>query len=130
VEADPDPDEPYACRKFGFELTFPASLVLGQPECLHREISFALAQTLRCATRQHWALVLSMLEEPMARWERRRRGQATEEECDRKWDALLKPYLRAYQQEVTQILRRWGFVDAAADPQAAPRGGKRAAEEA
>jgi hypothetical protein len=83
VEADPDPDEPGTCRNFGFELTFQACLVLDESHRLRGEIACALAQTLRCATRRHWALQLSKLEEPMERWERRQHGQATEQACRR-----------------------------------------------
>jgi hypothetical protein len=130
VESDPDPDEPYVCRKFGFELRFPAGQVLGPPEGLSREIALALVETFRYATRQHSALALSMLEEPIERWERRRQCKATEEEYDRKWAALLKPYRRAYEQEVAEILGRWGLGDGAVDQHAASGGCKRANKEA
>jgi hypothetical protein len=100
-----------------------------EPHRLRREIACALAQTLRCATRQHWALQLSMLEEPMERWERRQHGQATEEACERKWQALVKPYLRAYEHEMTEILGRWGLLDVAAHFGSASGGHTRASDE-
>lgn len=54
---------------WGTELTFPTSLVAGQPHLLQFEIARTLAQSYRLATSEHWSLILEVIEEPLERWE-------------------------------------------------------------
>lgn len=98
-----------ACERFGHELIFPAPLIEEHADRLPGEIIRVLAQVYRLATRAHDGLVLSMLEEPMDRWERRRGAKATDAGRDAKWAALEKAFLRRHDAETAQLLGRWGL---------------------
>jgi hypothetical protein len=92
----------------GRELTFATSD--GDVGALRGMIARALAMVLRVATRAHWSLILRALEQPFARWERGQPAAGSDEsEADRVWGKLEKHYLRLLEQELTQILQRWGI---------------------
>src|SRR5262249_28600035 len=97
------------CDGLGHHLTFPNSLVTEHEDLLPAMIARTLAQALRYATRAHWALYLRVIDGPMDRWEARRGKQATDAARDARLGKLEGAYLRAFEVEVTHILRGWGF---------------------
>jgi hypothetical protein len=74
------------------------------------EIGLALAQVHRFATREHWGLVLSALEEPVARWEKRQK-KVTEASRSKKWDELEAAFLRKHEAALNQLVRGWGLAE-------------------
>jgi hypothetical protein len=61
------------------------------------------------ATRRHWGLYLELVEERMENWEKRHGKKADEAARERKLDVLEAAHLRAYDAELEQRLRGWGF---------------------
>jgi len=100
-------------HKFGNVLDFPVSLVAGQSHRLAFQIARTLAQALRYATRAHWRLVNQLIERPLDRWERQQRARVTDTARNKKLDILEAEYLRAYESEMAQIIRRWGLEELA-----------------
>jgi hypothetical protein len=116
-------DETTVCSKFGHTLTFSWSLVADHPERLQLVIARTLAKVHRQATGQHWRLVVDMVEDPLAAWEARQKKEVTDAARNRKLDVLEPPYLRAYEAEITQLVRSWGLLDCQArQPKRAGRG--------
>jgi hypothetical protein len=95
--------------QLGHEMNFPVALVVEQPHRLPLVIARTLAQVFMLATRRHWRLVVSKIEEPLARWERSQGARVTEAARDERLDVLEAEYLRAHEAEVAQVLRRWGL---------------------
>ncbi len=91
----------------GMEISFPATLVIGQPHRLLLEIARTLAQVYRLATREHWGLVLEQIEEPLQLWERHEGARATESQRDKLVKALEAEYLEKYEASVLKIVRAW-----------------------
>jgi hypothetical protein len=91
-------------------LTFPASLVTEHEDLLPAVIARTLALALRYASRAHWALYLKVIDGPMDRWEARHGRRATDAARDARLGRLEESYLRAFEEEVAQILRGWGFA--------------------
>jgi hypothetical protein len=98
------------CDGLGHHLTFPTSLVTEHEALLPAVIARTLALALRYATRAHWALYLKVIDGPMDRWEARHGKRATDAARDARLGRLEGAYLRAYEEEVAQILRGWGFA--------------------
>jgi hypothetical protein len=108
-DIDP-PDDTYAIvSRLGHELTFPLAVVAERPDRLPLTIARALAQVHLHATRRHWGLALEIVEEPLARWERRMGQKTTDASRDAKIDRLEAAHRRAYEKEIAAILTRWGF---------------------
>lgn len=103
-------DDELLCAKSGHELTFPDSLAADHPDRPRAVIARALALVMRLANRRHWQLVQELIQVPLEAWERSR-GRVSDAARDRKLDVLEKPYLRAYEAEVREILSRWGFAE-------------------
>jgi hypothetical protein len=104
---------PPACDRLGHRLTFavvPADEPAGRLPLL---IARALAQAHLFATRRHWALAIDLIEEPLARWEKRRGKDADDAARERKLDLLEAAHRKAYEGELEQRLRAWGFADPA-----------------
>jgi hypothetical protein len=97
-----------ACDRLGYELNFPLAWISCPADWLRYEIARALAIIHRCATRVHWRLAYSMIEEPLARWEKRQ-GKITEAALEKKHDSLEKKYLKVYEEQVAEQLRGWGI---------------------
>jgi hypothetical protein len=93
---------------FGYQLDFPVSLVLGQPQHLYRQIARALAEVFLYVNRRHWKLMNDLVETPFEDWERQQGSKVTEAACEKKWDKLLAEYTRACDPELAQILHGWG----------------------
>jgi hypothetical protein len=91
-------------------LAFPTSLVTEDGGLLRAVIARTLAVALRYTTRAHWALYLKVIDGPMDRWEARHGKQATDAAREARLGKLEGAYLRAYEEEVAQILRGWGFT--------------------
>jgi hypothetical protein len=89
--------------------------LLACPDRFPFVIARALAVTSLYATRRHWALAMEMIEEPLARWERRQGKNADDATRDRKIDRLEAAHLRAYESEIVDVLRRWGCGPDGAD---------------
>jgi hypothetical protein len=95
----------------GHKLIFPPSLVMEHPQRLPWEIGYALAAAYRFAIREHWSLVIKMIDDPFARWERRQGAKATDAQWEKKADALEAKYLRHYEERIAEILRAWGLKE-------------------
>jgi hypothetical protein len=102
-----------AVEKLGDQLAFPISLITRHSHRLRYEIARALAITFRLATRAHWRLVIEMLEEPQAQWEKSQR-KITERSLDKKQATLENEYLKVFEEQVAQLLTGWG-IDAPSD---------------
>jgi hypothetical protein len=111
---DAGPWSPLAdlCDDLGTKLTFPFDLVAEHSHQLPLAIARALAVAFRFASRRHWALIEERLEQPLARWERRR-GRKTDADREAELDRLERAYLRAFQAEIAAILLGWGLDQAA-----------------
>lgn len=109
VDAVPWPMPPdTVCQKLGHMLNFPISLI-GQPtHRLRFEIAYALAMVYRLATRAHWRLIISMVDEPLKRWEKRHPGY-TDDAYEAIQDQLEAAYMTVYAQEINQLLTKWGI---------------------
>lgn len=90
-------------------LSFPASLLEGDSHRLRSAIARTLAATYRFATREFWALYLSMVDEPLERWQRRRKKPVTDAENDRKALPLEMAYRVQVAASIDGILGRWGL---------------------
>src|SRR5262245_22563193 len=66
----PSEDSAEGVDQFGHLLTFPAALILRRPGAVALSVGRALAGAYRLATGAHWRLVLRLVEDPLARWER------------------------------------------------------------
>jgi hypothetical protein len=98
------------CANQGHTLSFTTSLVRERTDLLPVEIGRALAAALLYANRRHWELCLALVEEPMARWERRQGKELDEARAGAKLDKLEATHRRAYDKEVVAILARWGLL--------------------
>jgi hypothetical protein len=108
VEGDVSSPSFRSCDMFGYQLDFPVSLVLGQPQHLYRQIARALAEVFLFVNRRHWKLMNDLVDTPYERWEREKGSRATEAACEKKWDELLAEYTRASDAEAAKILDGWG----------------------
>lgn len=93
----------FAVAKLGYELNFPVALIADHADRLHHEIARTLAMVYRLATRAHWQLVVSMIEEPLAQWEEHHGVAAPESDQD----ALEHEYLKAFEKQASLQLRGW-----------------------
>jgi hypothetical protein len=96
--------------KLGTELNFPADLVTEHPDELPHAVARALAEAHLHATRRHWGLALELIEEPLARWERRMGRRANDVNRDARIDQLEAAHRLAYAKEIGAILARWRFA--------------------
>jgi hypothetical protein len=96
----------FAYAQFGFELNFPISLIACNADRLGYEIARALAMVYRFANRAYWGLVLSMMEEPMAQFEKSH-PEISEAALDKKYAALEREHLKVYEEQVALLLRGW-----------------------
>lgn len=94
----------------GYELNFPATLVAEQPASLSFTIVRVVAVVYRYATGEHWGLVIEMVEQPMDRWERRRKGNFTDEEAELKHATLERQFIRRHEEAIAEVLSRWGYA--------------------
>ena len=94
---------------WGTQITFPASLVVARPRRLVGEIARTMAQAFRLATREHWGLIQTVIEEPLELWEREQGTRATEAKRDKKVNALETEYVEKYEASVIEIVRGWGL---------------------
>jgi hypothetical protein len=101
------------CSRFGSVLNFPASLVATHWHLLPCEIARALALVYRYASRQHWGLILDLIETPLDCWERRQGNRVTDALRNKKLDELEKEFLRQYEAQVAELLSGWGFKEPA-----------------
>jgi hypothetical protein len=100
------------CNELGSRLNFPFSLVVEQPALLPFVIARALAEVSRYASRRHWALIQELIEEPLARWERRQGKRIDDARRDAKLDRLERAHQQAYEKEIAAILDGWGLGQA------------------
>lgn len=91
-------------------LSFPASLLEGDPSRLRSAIARTLASTYRYATREFWGLYLKMVDEPLERWEQRQKKPVTDAVLDRKALPLEKAYRVQVAAAIDGILSRWGLT--------------------
>lgn len=97
------------CEKIGHQLNFPISLVTD--ERLPTVIARALARVYLYASREHWRLVMELIEEPLAKWESQEGKTATEASHAKKVDALEKAFLRKHDLALARVMKRWGFKE-------------------
>jgi hypothetical protein len=100
---------PPACDRLGHRLTFAVAPADEPASRLPLLVAHALAQVWMLATKRHWKLYLEMIEEPLARWEKRQGKKADDAARERKLDLLEAAHRRAYEAELQQRLRAWGF---------------------
>jgi hypothetical protein len=100
----------------GTEFTFPLGLVTEHPDELPHAIARGLAEGHLYASRRHWGVALELIEEPLARWEKRMGKKLNDETRDAKIDQLEAAHRRAYEKEIMATLTAWGF-----EPSATPR---------
>jgi hypothetical protein len=98
-----------ACENLGNRLCFTVPSAVEHPDRLPRLIAHTMAQVYLFATRKHWSLALEMIEEPLADWERRQSKKADGAARERKLDLLEAAHRQAYEAELEQRLRSWGF---------------------
>jgi hypothetical protein len=101
---------PPACDRLGHRLTFAVASADEPAGRLPLLIAHALAQIWMLATKRHWKLYLEMIEEPLARWEKRQGKKADDAARERKLDLLEAVHRKAYEAELQQRLRAWGFA--------------------
>jgi hypothetical protein len=104
--AEPPEDVIARC---GLEINFAASLVVGPPFKLVGEVARALAGVHRHVSREHWGLILAVIEEPFDLWEREQGADATDDLRDKKLDELEAEYLRRFTARIAQIIQSWGI---------------------
>jgi hypothetical protein len=109
VDSLPGSPSPPVCDDFGTKLNFALSLVAEQPDRLPAAIGRALVEAYLFASRRHWALALELVEEPLERWERRRGKNIDDDARDAKIDRLEAAHRIAYEEEIAEVLARWGF---------------------
>ena len=102
----PSSPEYIGCALLGDLLTFPLGLVVDHPQRLRYEIARVLAMAYRYASRAHWRLIISMLDEPLERWEKAQR-LVTYESREEKLDELENGYLQEFEKQITELLHRW-----------------------
>ena len=61
----------------------------------------------RVATREHWDLVVSMVEEPLDEWEKHHGVPSPK----RKQNAVEKKYLKVFEEQVALQVRAWGIEE-------------------
>jgi hypothetical protein len=101
---------PPACDRLGHRLTFavaPADEPAGRLPPL---IANALARVWMFATKRHWGLYLETVETPMELWEKRQGKKADDAAREHKLNLLEAAHRRAYEAELQQRLRAWGFA--------------------
>jgi hypothetical protein len=98
------PDDVIA--RCGMEISLPASLV-GQPFKLVGEVARALAGVHRYVSREHWGLILAVIEEPLDLWEREQGADVDDDRRDKKLDELEAEYLRRFTARIDQIIGAW-----------------------
>lgn len=98
-------------ESFGRVLSFPSSLTKGEPQFLQSTIGRALAIAYRFATREHWGLLLSVVDEPLERWQQRQKRPVSDALVDRKAKPLEREYLKQVETALDGILCRWGLND-------------------
>jgi hypothetical protein len=108
VEGDVSSPSFRSCSRYGHQLDFPVSLVLGQPQHLYRQIARALAEVFMVVTRRENKLMKDLVDTPFECWEREKGSRATEAACEKKWDALKAEYTRVSDAEAAKILEGWG----------------------
>jgi hypothetical protein len=109
VAGDSGSAPPPACDRLGHRLTFDAAAAVEQPDRLQLHIAHALAQVWMLATKRHWGLYLEIVETPMERWARRMGKRADAAARESKLDLLEAAHRKAYETELEQRLRAWGF---------------------
>ena len=67
-----------------------------------------MAGVHRYVSRQHWGLVLEVIEEPFDLWERQQGADAADDLRERKLDELEAEYLRRFTARIDQITGLWG----------------------
>lgn len=97
-------------ESFGRVLSFPASLTKGDPQVLQSIIGRALAIAYRFATREHWGLLLSVVDEPLERWQRRQKRPVSDALVDRKAKPLEQAYRAQVAAAIDGVLGRWGLT--------------------
>lgn len=97
-------------ESFGRVLSFPLSLVEGDPACLRAEIARTLAASYRQANGEFWALYMNMVEEPLERWEQRQQTPVTDAAMDRKAKPLERAHLARLTAAIAGIVERWGMT--------------------
>ena len=102
---------------FATELRFPADLVTGDPSALSAGIARILAMAYRVAIREHWDLVIKMVEDPMDRWEARQGAERSEAAAEKKHERLVKAYMPKYEAQIESLLDRWGLRAAGDQPE-------------
>jgi hypothetical protein len=116
VEDTPWSPAPPRWARLGRELTFTFTEVTERPADLSREIATTLARVVLLADRRHWGLYLKLVEEPLARWEKRQGKKADEAKRDAKIDKLEQAHHKAYEREIGDVVRGWGVESAALPP--------------
>jgi len=91
------------------DLTFTYALLAEPAERLPLGIAQTLAKAYRFTTREHWNLIVKLIEDPMDKWEEGAGRNATDAVHARKLKALEKRFLTKHEGELALILRRWGF---------------------
>jgi hypothetical protein len=100
---------PPACDRLGHRLTFAVAPADAPADRLPLLIAHALARVHMFATRRHWDVYLKMVETPMELWEKRQGKKADDAARERKLDLLEAAHRKAYEAELQQRLRAWGF---------------------
>ncbi len=103
------------CEYQGFVLRFPRCFVTGPTERLAFIIARTLVLAYSFASREHWQLMLDVIEDPWERWEAQH-ADASEAAADRKYDQLMKTYQRKSAAALEKVMRRWGFAEPPALP--------------
>jgi hypothetical protein len=100
------------------KLTFPAEIVVDQPEHLAWAIACTLADVVREAKGEDSPLFDLLFRDPYEVWEKETYGRleaekgvdAADEAADKKIDELHMAYRRQADARVLEIVRRWGFT--------------------
>jgi hypothetical protein len=97
------------------EILFPIALTLDRRR-LRQAIAVLFANVYRWATGSYWTLLVDMVEEPLALWEKSQKTKVSDARRDKKWDALERVYWPAFEVAQNEVLRSWGFADESNGP--------------
>lgn len=100
----------FTCSHFGHWLHFRVGTSESPANDLHSVIARSLAQIYRLAIREHWALLIAEIEDPVTLWEQSQR-KFTFSQRERQLDVFEAAYLQKYEAEIGQLLMRWGFKE-------------------
>jgi hypothetical protein len=109
VEVWSDVPSTPVCELLGHQIQFQTDFIAQHSSHLSLEIARLMVRVFRYANRQHWKMVVQMLEQPLACWEAGEGAGPDERAYKRKVDQLERDFFHAHKMAVAQQLHAWGI---------------------